>query len=233
MLRGVLASAVALLLVTPAFAQNGGASHSGQAGMPAAAETAPANMQPPTPGDRWTYDVKDEISGALKWTQTDMITDVSKDEITVRFDYAGVSRPPSNAIYDRLWDFVRLGPFKYTPHDGTGIRLPLTLGAQWSFAIDVVNTQNGMTFKRVGKSKVVGHESVTTEAGTFDTFVIETDFTGRNVQDPTLVNQISLRTWFDPDIDHWVKRSILSRQRGHIISRDMVELTHYSRGKQE
>ena len=55
----------------------------------------------------------------------------------------------------------------------------------------------------------MGHESITTKAGTFDTFFIETNFTGRNVQDSTLVNQNSWRTWFAPDIDHWVKRSLV------------------------
>jgi hypothetical protein len=232
MLRGVHAGAVALLLVTPAFAQEGAASQQGQAGTSTAAETAPANMQQLAPGDRWTYEVNDEISGALKLTRTDMITDLSKNEITVRVDVARTGHS-ENVIYDRLWNIVRSGPFKYTPNDGTGIRLPLTLGAQWKFAVDVVNTQNGMTFKRVGRSKVVGHESVTTKAGTFDTFVIETDFTGRNVQDSTLVNQTSSRTWFDPYINHWVKRSIVQRQRGHIVSNDTVELTQYGRGKQQ
>jgi hypothetical protein len=232
MLRSVFAGAVALLLVIPALAEEGGVSHTEQTVAPNAAGTAPASMQQPTPGDRWTYDVTDEISGKLKLTRTEMITDVSKDEITVRFNVAGTDGS-SNVNYDRSWNIVRSGPFKYTPNDGTGVQLPLTLGAQWKFAIDVVNSGNGMSFKRVGSSKVVGHESVTTKAGTFDTFVIETDFTGRNVQDPTLLNQASWRTWFDPDIGHWVKRSILQRQRGHIISRDTVELTQYGRGKQE
>jgi hypothetical protein len=232
MLRGMRAVVVALLLIMPAFAQEGGASHSGQAGPPAVSEMGLAQMQEPTPGDRWTYDVKDEISGTLKLTRTDMITDVSKDEITVRSEVAGTGRS-GNIIYDRSWDVVRSGPFKYMPNDGTGIRLPLTLGGQWKFTIDVVNTRNGLTFRRTGSSKVTGRESVTTKAGTFDSFVIETDFTGKNVQDPTLVNQTSWRTWFAPSIDHWVKRNILWRQHGHVISRDTVELTQYRRGRQE
>lgn len=224
MLRGTRAGAMALLLVTPAFAEESGTTHSQQAGTPTTTETAPANMQQPAPGDHWTYEVTDQISGALKLTRTDMITDVGKDEITIRYDVAGTGHAGST-IYDRSWDIVRNDPFKYTPNDGTGVRFPLTLGAQWKFATDVLNTRNGMTFRRVGTSKVVGRETVTTKAGTFDTFVIETDFTGRNVQDPTLVNQTSSRTWFDPDIDHWVKRSILLRQRGHVVSNDTVQLT--------
>ncbi|HTZ02830.1 MAG TPA: hypothetical protein VMC05_10895 [Xanthobacteraceae bacterium] len=221
---------LALLVVTPALAQPGGPPPSGQANTPAAAAvTASAAMQQPEPGDRWTYDVKDDISGVLKVTRTDMITDVSSDAITVRTDAAG-SRA-GNVVYDRAWDVTRDGPFKYSPNDGTGVRLPLAPGAQWAFTIDVQNSQNGMTFRRTGTSKVVGRENITTKAGTFDAFVIETDFTGKNVQDPTLVNQTSSRTWFDPGIDHWVKRSIVLRQRGHVVSKTTLELTKYGRGK--
>ncbi len=230
MLRGVYTGAVAMLLVSPAFAQDGVASQPQQSGTPAAAETAPANVQQPVPGDHWTYDVTDDISGTLKSTRTTMITDVSKDEITVRFSVAGNGNS-GNIIYDRLWDVVRDGPFKCTPNDGTGIRLPLTVGAQWKFAADVANERNGLTFKRTGSSKVVGRETVTTKAGTFDAFVIETEFTGRNVQDPTLINQTSWRTWFSSEVDHWVKRNILYRQRGHVVSKETVELTQYGRGK--
>lgn len=229
MLRGVRAVVAVLLLVAPALAQDGGNTQPKSAGTPVAAQPA-AEAQLALPGDRWTYDVKDDISGALKWTRTDPITEVSKAEITVRYDIAGTGRS-GNIVYDPSWDVVRDGPFKYTPNDGTGIRLPLTVGAQWKFAGDVVNSSNGLTFRRTGSSKVVGRESITTKAGTFDTFVIETDFTGRNVQDPTLVNQSTWRTWYDPGLDHWVKRSIEQRQRGHLVSRDTVELTKYSRGK--
>jgi hypothetical protein len=229
MLLGVRAGAVALLLVSPAIAQESGASHSAPAGTAAAAETAPATVPQPTPGDRWTYDVTDDISGKLQLTRTDMITDVSKDAITVRFDVAGTGGS-GTIVYDRAWDIVRADLFKYSPNDGTGVHLPLTVGAQWKFAIDVANTRNGATFRRTGNSKVVGQENITTKAGTFDTFVVETDFTGHNVQDPTLVNQTSWRTWFAPGIDHWVKRTILARQRGHVVSKSTVELTKYNRG---
>lgn len=230
MLRGMRAAAVALLLVSPAMAQDGGASHSAPAGTAAAAQTAPANVPQPTPGERWTYDVTDDISGKLQSTRTDMITDVAKDAVTVRFDVAGTGRS-GTVVYDRAWDIVRADPFKYSPNDGTGIRLPLTPGAQWKFAIDVVNARNGLTFRRTGTSKVIGRENISTKAGSFDAFVIETDFTGHNVQDPSLVNQTSWRTWFAPEVDHWVKRSIVARQRGHVVSKSTVELTKYNLGK--
>ena len=127
---------------------------------------------------------------------------------------------------------LRDDPFKYSPNDGTGVQLPLTTGAQWKFAIDVVNSRNGMTFRRTGNSRVTGQESITTKAGSFNAFVIETNYTGKNVQDPTLINQTSTRMWFDPGIDHWVKRNIVIRQRGHVVQSSTVELVDYGHKKQ-
>lgn len=119
-------------------------------------------------GDHWTYEVKDEISGAIKFTRTDMVTDISNNEIAVRVDFADPGRT-SNIIYDRSWNILRSDPFKYSPNDGTGVQLPLTTGSQWKFAIDVVNSRNGLTFRRVGNSRVTGQESITTKAGSFNT----------------------------------------------------------------
>jgi hypothetical protein len=224
MLRFVFAALLLFGCIAPVIAQTPGSSEPkpGVAGV---------KMPDPAPGDHWTYDVKDEISGMLKLTRTDMVTDVSKNEINVRYEMAGTGNS-GNIIYDRSWNVLQFGAFKYSPNDGTGLRLPLAVGAQWKFSADVVNARYGTTFKRVGTSRVVRQESITTKAGTFDTFVIETDYTGRSVQDRTLINQTSWLTWFDPDIDHFVKRSVLLHQRGHVITNNTVELTGYGRKKQ-
>ncbi len=222
MLRRLLAGLIFLQCVTSAFAQNP---------VPNASATASPGVPKALVGDHWTYEVKDEISGAIKFTRTDMVTDISNNEIAVRVDFADAGRT-SNIIYDRSWNILRSDPFKYSPNDGTGVQLPLTTGSQWKFAIDVVNSRNGLTFRRVGNSRVTGQESITTKAGSFNTFVIETNYTGKNVQDSTLVNQTSTRTWFDPDIDHWVKRNIVIRQRGHVVQNNTIEMIDYGRKKQ-
>jgi hypothetical protein len=224
MLRYAFAALVLFGCSTPVLAQspNSSETKSGTAGV---------KIQDPAPGDHWTYEVRDEIAGTLKLTRTDTVTDVSKNEISMRIQVAGASSF-GNIIYDPAWNIVSSGPFKYTPNDGTGIRRPLTVGAQWKFAGDVANGRYGTTFKRAGTSRVVRQESITTKAGTFDSFVIETNFTGRQVQDRTLVNETTLVTWFTPDIDHWVKRSTLLRRRGHVITNETFELTEYGRKKE-
>jgi hypothetical protein len=222
MRRRPLVGLIFLLGVTPALAEE-------PAPNPAAAATE--NLQQVAPGDHWTYAVKDEISGAVQWTRTDRVTDVSKSQITVRFDIANTSRS-GVMVYDRSWNVVRDGPFRYLPNDGTGDQFPLTPGAQWKFAIDVINSSNGQTFRRVGNSRVTGQESIKTRAGTFDTFAIETNYTGKGVQDPTFINQASGHTWFSPDVNHWVKRSIVIRRNGNVIENNTIELTDYGHKKQ-
>ena len=218
--RRLLVGLIFLQCVASAFAQNA---------VPDASSAAGASA--PLAGDHWTYEIKDEISGAVKATRTDMVTDISNNEIAIRADFADTGRS-STIIYDRAWNILRSDPFKYSPNDGTGVQLPLAAGAQWKFAIDVVNSRNGLTFRRVGNSRVTGQESITTKAGSFNTFIIETNYTGKNVQDPTLINQTSTRTWFDPDIDHWVRRNVIIQQRGHVVQNNTIELIDYGRKKQ-
>jgi hypothetical protein len=223
MLRYVFATLLLFGCTAPALAQTPNASE-------AKSSAAGVKMPDPAPGDHWTYEVKDEIAGTVKLTRTDMVTDVSKNAINVRAQIVGGNS--GNVVFDHSWNVLESGVFRYAPNDGTGIQLPLAVGAQWKFHADVVNGRYGNTFKRVGTSRVVRQESITTKAGTFDTFVIETNFTGRMVQDRSVVNQTSWLTWYDPDIDHFVKRNILQRQRGHVTSNNTIELTEYGRKKE-
>jgi hypothetical protein len=195
------------------------------------AASADESMQQVAPGDHWTYEVKDEISGNVKSTRTDLVTDVTQKDIAVRVDFVGTGRT-NNLLYDHSWNLLRSGSYKYSPNDGTGVQLPLTVGAQWKFSGDVLNSSNGQTFKRTVNSKVTSQESITTKAGTFEAFVIETNFTGKLVQDPTILNQTLQRTWFSPDTNHWVKRNIVYRQNGHLVENNTFELTEYGRKKE-
>jgi hypothetical protein len=195
------------------------------------AALADESMQQVAAGDHWTYEVKDEISGSVKFTRTDLVTDVTQKDIAVRVDFANTGRT-NNLLYDHSWNLLRSGFYKYSPDDGTGFKLPLTVGAQWKFSGDVLNSSNGRTFKRTVNSKVTSQESITTKAGTFETFIIETKFTGKPVQDITTLNETSVRTWFSPDINHWVKRSYAYRQNGHLMENNTFELTEYGRKKE-
>jgi len=226
-MRGMVAGAMILLSAASASAEDAGPAPAS----PAAPPSPPAaNMQEPAVGDHWTYRITDEISGSVTSTRTVVVTELSKNEVTTRFDVTGTGRS-GMIVYDRSWDVLSDDVFRYSPNDGTGVHLPLTAGAQWKFAVDSVNSNTGATFKRTGTGRVTGKETITTKAGTFETFVVETAFTSRNVRNPARSSEIVLKTWFSPDVDHWVRRNAVVRNGGHLVRNETVELVEFGRKK--
>lgn len=198
---------------------------------PAPAEAKPVvAMEEPQPGDFWIYQVHDEISGTLKVVRKDLITEVTATDISIRMSAEGKEGEGLN-VYDRSWNVKQAGPWKYQPHDGAGIRTPLKVGDSWNFSGDDINAGNGNIWKRTGRSKVVGQETITTKAGTFETYRIETISARRPTNDPTRKMDITLQTWYAPAIDHWVKRVLVSKGNNHLLANNTIELVEYGRKK--
>lgn len=186
------------------------------------------SMEQPLSGDHWTYEFRDSIKGVLKSTATFTITDVTPADIAVRNEISG-SPGVGYLVYDHLWNLKKSPLWQYSPNDGSGIKLPLTSGGTWKFQNDQINIQHGASFRRSGTSKVVAQESITTSAGTFDTFRIETSFNVRNVNDPTRPESATVTTWYAPSIDHWVKQDQESKSNGHVVQSTSAELIDYGR----
>lgn len=191
------------------------------------AKTAVA-MEEPTPGDHWTYEVRDEITGTVAATRTKVITEVTPVEISTRIDTLGKSNP-GQIVFDRSWNVVMSGSWRYSPNAGSGIRPQLSVGKTWNFQCNELNTADGSAWKRSGKSKVVGQETVTTKAGTFETFRIETSYSARKVGNPTRIVEATSQTWYAPTINHWVKQTFVSRTDKHLLINNNVELIDYGR----
>ena len=185
-------------------------------------------MEEPLQGDFWTYEVRDEISGKVSAIRTNMVTEVTPTEISVRHTVEGKDSQGLN-VYDRSWNLKNAGEWKYQPNDGNGIRSPLKVGDSWKISNDDVNSGKGNIWKRTGLSKVAGQETVTTKAGTFETYKIETTLSRRPTNDPTRKNEITTVTWYAPAVDHWVKRTFVSRANGHLLTNNTLELVAYGR----
>jgi hypothetical protein len=179
-------------------------------------------------GDHWTYEFRDDITGDVKSVLTHTVTDVTDSEIGVRIARIGNANTGYQS-FDRSWSLINSGAWRYTPNDGTGIRAPLSVGKTWSFKSNDLNNTAGLSGKRSGTSKVIAQESVTTPAGTFDTFKIETSFQIQNANDPTKKVQAVVQTWYAPAIDHWVRRSFVSRSESRVREKNTVELVEYGR----
>jgi hypothetical protein len=195
---------------------------------PAAPANPPQTMEQPLPGDHWTYETHDEILGTVKSTRTIVVTEIMATEISIRFTFLG-NQNSGSAVFDRSWNLLSRGGWRYSPHDGSGVRLPLEVGKTWSLKSNDVNSANGASWSRSGSSKVVGQESMTTRAGTFDTFKIETSYLTRNVNNPTQNARVTSETWYAPSIDHWVKRSFTTRVDGRLTENNAEYLIEYGR----
>jgi hypothetical protein len=197
---------------------------------PPAAET-PNGIEPmeeAQTGDHWTYEFRDDITGDVKSTITNTVTDVSGSEIATEVAQLGTSNT-GYQTFDRCWSLVNKNAWRFTPNDGTGIRPPLAVGKTWSFKSTDLNSTAGVSWKRSGTAKVVTQESITTRAGTFDTFKIETSFQIQNANDPTKKVQALQQSWYAPAINHWVKRSFVSRSEGRVRDKNTIELVEYGR----
>jgi hypothetical protein len=197
---------------------------------PAASEPAKATvtMEQPQPGDRWVFEVRDEIAGTVIATRTFMVTEVAPTEIAIRYTNAG--NPGINQqLFDRSWNLTQSGAWKYSPNDGTGVQMPLTVGKTWSFRSSEVNASSGNIWKRSGGSKVVGQESLTVKAGTFETFKIETSYTSQSVKDPTRKSDVTEQFWYAPALNHWIKHTRVVRENKRLLTNTTLELTEYGR----
>ncbi len=186
-------------------------------------------MEEPQPGDHWTYQVRDEITGKMSATRENVVTEVTPKSIGVRFKIAETSNEGFN-VYDHSWNLLSVTNWKYSPYQGsTGVQMPLQVGKSWTFRSDNTNSNTGAIWKESGTSKVVGQETVTTKAGTFDTFRNETSFTIQNTKDVTKKNEVVFQTWYAPAIDHWVKRTVVSKVDKHLRRNETLELIDYGR----
>jgi hypothetical protein len=70
------------------------------------------------PGDRWAYDVTDEITGDLKQTTSIVVLSLSDSEINTRVMSRGAARPIQIA-FDRSWNRLDDDAWRYKPSDGT------------------------------------------------------------------------------------------------------------------
>jgi hypothetical protein len=218
------------LLASSAWAQQTSpqAEAPGSSSPPASVEPSKAvvTMEEPMPGDHWTYEVRDEITGTLTATRTKVITEVTPAEISTRIDTLGKPNP-GQIVFDRSWNVIASGSWKYSPNAGSGIQPQLSVGKTWNFQCNEVNTADGAVWRRSGKSKVVGQETVTTKAGTFETFRIETSYLAKSVNDPT--RKIEAQTWYAPAIDHWVKQTFVSWTDKHLMINNTVKVVDYGR----
>jgi hypothetical protein len=76
---------------------------------------------------------------------------------------------------------------------------------------------------------VAAPEKITTPAGEFDTFRIETKIREVNTKDQTKSSTTTETTWYAPTVNRWVKRKTEVRGEGRLRDAFSEELTEYTR----
>jgi hypothetical protein len=179
-------------------------------------------------GDRWSYEIKDSLTGDLRPATTVVVGEVTDKEITTRVTVRGRDRPPQAMVYDLDWGRIDDGAWKLRP-PGIGIKKPLQIGKEWRSDANGVHLQSGMTFRAEGVAKVVGREQVTTSAGTFDTFRVDMTVRMINTKDQSRSQTWTFVVWYAPAVNRWVKKTSEWRSEGRVRDSFSEELTDYSR----
>lgn len=192
------------------------------------AQPAASPIDPVRTGDRWIFELKDEISGEIRGTYVKLATEISDREIVTTITRRGEERSQL-IVFDRDWNRIDDSTWKYRPNDGSGIRLPLAVGKEWQFEGHASNLQTGVVQKITGSSKVVAQESVTTPAGAFDTFKIETRVRRLNTNDPSRGSEGEIVVWYAEQINHWVRRTETNRAEGRMRFKRTGEVVEFGR----
>lgn len=179
-------------------------------------------------GDRWVFDRRDELSNLPKDTYTRIVTAVSDKEIITDF-YVRGNPAKTVMIFDRGWGLIDNSTAKYKPDNGQGVRLPLTIGKSWRSEYDEKGHNTGANLHGSAISKVTAQESLTTPAGIFDTFKIETQIRAFPPSDPAKLWELQMVRWYAPQANHWVRDTYVVRFDKRTRISTSAELIDFSR----
>jgi hypothetical protein len=182
-------------------------------------------------GDRWSYDIKDALTGDLRQAVAIVAAEINEKEVTTRISARGRDGRdrPMTIVFNPDWGRIDDGVWKHRPSDLLGIKKPLQVGKQWRAEGNSTNIQTGVAMQTSGLAKVVGQEQITTPAGTFDTFRVDLTVRQINTKDLTKSTTLTVVVWYAPAINRWARKSTEVRFEGRLRDSFSDELTGYSR----
>jgi len=178
-----------------------------------------------SPGDSWTYDIRDDITGEVRGTVTFEVAKVTEAEIETRVAKKKQllhTETTSKEIFDSHWRMKDNGKVVFRPAlETTGVPDDLAVGKSWSFKHQASPKGSAVTREFAGVGKVEAWEHVTLPNGSgYDAFKI--DVTAAAAIGNRKQEQHSIM-WFAPAVNRLVKRKDESRANG--ILRDATEQT--------
>jgi hypothetical protein len=156
-------------------------------------------------------------------TFTSLVTEVSAKEVVTSAIFRG---KPGNGliVFDHSWNRTIDNDTHYNPDDAHGVQLPLAIGKEWRSEYVSQNLRTGANTKASSLAKVIAQETLTTAAGTFETFKIDRNVREFNTADPSRLWNIQMLMWFCPQINHWVRRTYVLKTEGRLRASSTDEL---------
>jgi hypothetical protein len=90
-------------------------------------------------------------------------------------------------------------------------------------------SRTGPPFAQAANPKKTAQEKVSTSAGTFDAFKLETVMRHVNSNDQTKVATVTSTLWYAPTINRWARKTYKIEQEGRLRESQTEELTDFSR----
>ena len=177
-------------------------------------------------GDQWTYSRKDEITGIDGDSYTATVTEITPQEIVTTVATQGKEESIVQA-FDHDWNTLANGTWRYKPHDGPGIRLPLEVGKEWRSEYFQINAATNVRLKTSSITKVSGRETITTPVGSFDAFKVERQARAYNIAAPSIVSEAKVVLWYAPEVNHWVRRNAVMKVEKRTRSNVTEELAAF------
>jgi len=187
------------------------------------------------PGDRWTYQVIDDITGETRSTVVHTVTEIKDNTYSVQSTFTPYGQSVGSSalqVFDEDWNLLEDQVWTQNPaNPSTGIQLPLKLGAQWKVHLTSSRKTPPEAHVNVdATAKVVAYEPVILKFNkTYDAFKLEVDETLTNSATPSSVVTTKTTMWFAPTVNRYVKRIYESRVNDRLQSRGIELLSAYAR----
>jgi|GEM_PF-4404986 len=174
-------------------------------------------------GDKWVYQETDNITKSSIRTDTVVVTDITNKTATIviRFsdgDY-GIG------LYDYNGNVMQNGSAHYNPNDGSGIPEDAKLGTTWKQQYAWRNPEKNQGGKGESDGSCEMNEQVTVPAAKFDTLkcIVKTTFQAGSGG----VKEVDITNWYSPQTLLPLKREIVVKRRGLLVSDVTQELIEY------
>ena len=158
-------------------------------------------------GDVFEFQISDVLTNLPGEKYTSRVTSIEGDIVKIN---------NGNSIQTVLSSVIKNLQGTYDPPFG-GMPVEFQVGKKWSSRSDITFT-DGKTYNLQSEAKIIGRETITVPAGTFQTYVV------RNTVFSTTGNSAVQTFWVDPRYGAAVKFEDVNRRGSHIVRSNRHEM---------